>query len=500
MNHDAQLPGSPPKVTHLVMILLMTVALALVVRLWGLTTEPAWLDEVYSVLLSDGSADQILQANATDVHPPAYYLGLAYWRSHFGSSPAGIRGYSILWSLITVALVVLLAAASGLSWRSVSLAGLLVAINPLDIFFAQEARMYTQAAALGVASTWVLWRWLADRVDNRSRLLQGMWLATYATAAALLLQTLYLGAFLLLAQGLIASILLIHRRDFRGLSHYAGASLISGLLFLPWLSYLQSHGPHKLGRLDWISAPTATDLLSPFYRQFYVGRMAPREPLHQVLLILAAALSISALVALVSKWSQQGPQRGAAAYLAWMTCVPISLAFLVSHLYRPVYFPGRFPVLVLPTFLVLTAIAAEWMRRLPWRMVFVALVVAVMAVGGAVQAKQQTKPGMARFAELYRQQGPPDHVVLLPPDSTITASYELGFPLVNSQQRQIQSSIDSQDETVIWVGVRQDYLENADPRVRRVYEWLLSLGPSERLAELDRMEIWTIRVRNSSRS
>lgn len=499
MTNDVQTPTSALKVTHLVVILLATLTLALVMRLWGLTSEPAWLDEVYSVLLSDGTANQILEANAKDVHPPAYYLGLGYWREVFGSTAAGIRSYSSLWSLIGVAFVVLLAAASGLGWRGVSLAGLLAAINPLDIYFAQEARMYAQATALGTASSWMLWRWLRNRRTTSSQVAQGLWLALYACTAAVLLQTLYLGAFVLLAQGIFATIALSSRRDSRGLLTYIGASLLTALLALPWLVFLRHHGPHKLGRLDWISPPSLAAMFLPFTKQFYVGKLIPSEGSHRALILLSGILSAVIIWTLVLAWRRRSEFTAVSAYLAWMTCVPIALAFLVSHFYRPVYFTSRFPVLVLPTFLVLIAIAATLMQKLWLRLTFVVLVVAVMAAGGVVQGKQLTKPGMAQFAELYRRLGPPDHVVLLPPDSTLTASYALGFPLINSQQQQIQESVDTQGETLIWVGVRKGYLETADPRVRRVYEWLLSLGAHEKLAEVDGMEIWQISSRQLGR-
>jgi uncharacterized membrane protein len=495
MTSDVPAPIATMRITQLVLILLATLSLALVMRLWGLTSEPVWLDEVYSVLLSEGSSDQILEANAKDVHPPAYYLGLARWRQVFGSTPAGIRGYSILWSLIGVALVVLLAADSGLDWRGVSFAGMVAAINPLDIYFAQEARMYAQATALGTASSWMLWRWLQGRRDRGSQLVQGLWLALYACTAAMLVQTLYLGAFVLLAQGLFTAIALTSRRDIRGLMTYGGASLATALLVLPWLVFMRHFGPHKLGRLDWMSAPSLTAMFQPFTKQFYVGKITPDGVLHQPLILLSGILSVALVSTLVLAWRRHSDFTGVSAYLSWITCIPIGLAFLVSHLYRPVYFTSRFPVLVLPTFLVLVAIAATLIQR-PWlRSTLVILIVGVMAAGGIVQGKELTKPGMVGFAELYRQVGPPDHVVLLPPDSTITASYALGFPLVNAQQRQIQESIEAQGETVVWVGIRRGYLETADPRVRRVYEWLLSLGPKEKLAEVDGMEIWQINGR-----
>jgi uncharacterized membrane protein len=487
-----------PRPLQLLALILAVLAVATGMRLWGLEREPVWLDEAYSVLLSEGTPSQVLQVNARDVHPPAYYLGLADWRQGFGSTPASIRGYSLAWSLLGVALVILLVAALELSWSTATLAGLLMAINPLDIYFAQEARMYTQASALGVASSWALWRWLDSRYEGGSRLAPGVWLALYVCAAALLIQTLYLGAFILLAQGCFILVSLLPRRDLRGVLAYAGAGLVTTLMAVPWLAYMLTHGPHRLGRLDWLSAPSLPYLLSPFFRQFYTGRMTAEAPGHRLLFLAAAAMSLVALSVLVLTCRRRSPTCRRALYLAWMTCVPLGLVFLASHLYRPVYSVARFPVLVLPTLLALLAFTATslegtWMRRS-----FAGLAMVIMLIASVVQYRQVTKSGLAEFAELYHRLGPPDHVVLLPPDQTITASYVLGFPLVNSNQQQIQDSLAAGRESVIWVGVRDGYLATADPGVHRVHQWLLTLGPSELLASVDHMELWQIRVPGGS--
>ena len=483
-----------PKLSHLLVVILAVLALASGMRLWGLAREPVWLDEAYSVLLSEGTPTRILQANARDVHPPAYYLGLADWRQGFGSTPAGIRGYSLAWSLLGVVLVILLVASFGTGWGTAALAGLLVAINPLDIYFAQEARMYTQASALGAASSWALWRWLDGRSGGGSKLAPGVWLALYVCTGALLLQTLYLGASILLAQGCFVLASLLARRDLRGVLAYAGAGLFTTLMVLPWLAYMLTRGPHKLGRLDWLSPPSLPYLLSPFFRQFYTGRMAAEATYHHFLFIGAAVISLVALATVALACRRQSPFCRGAIYLAWMTCAPLGMVFLASHIYRPIYSVARFPVLVIPTFLALLAVAASGLENRWMRRGFAGLALLIMMLASVVQHDQLTKSGMAGFAELYRRLGPPDHVVLLPPDQTITASYALGFPLVNSNQQRIQDSLVGSRQSVIWVGVKDGYLATADPNVRRVHEWLLGLGRSEHLETVDNMELLQIRV------
>ena len=171
--------------------LLFWFAIALLIRFTHLASKPAWMDEVSTVLFSLGnssrlipvgeviSLDQILQAlqvtpgaTTRDVvvnllgennHPPAYFV-LAHWWMQLFPRP---DGYASLWAaralpaLFGALAVPATYALAQLSFRSASLGqtrsiGLvcaaLMAVSPFSIFLSQEARHYTLAILMIIAS------------------------------------------------------------------------------------------------------------------------------------------------------------------------------------------------------------------------------------------------------------------------------------------------------------------------------------------------------------
>ncbi|HHQ49187.1 MAG TPA: hypothetical protein ENK19_09950, partial [Acidobacteria bacterium] len=156
------------------------VLVAIGVRIAGLGREPMWLDEILTWQFTGGTLDHLLRAVARDVHPPLYFLGVWLWRRLFGVTGAGLRGYGVIWSAVAVVALMLLIRELGAARRVALVAGFLLALSPLDIYYAQEARPYVQAGALAVVSTWLLAAWWRRRSAARS----WPWLAAYSVTVA----------------------------------------------------------------------------------------------------------------------------------------------------------------------------------------------------------------------------------------------------------------------------------------------------------------------------
>ena len=110
--------------------------LAATVRLWGLDAYSLWLDENATVVLTQ----QLAGLWGRDIHPPLYYGLVTVWR-WLGDSEFVLRLSSVLPSLATVWLLwrcgqVVGGATAGL------IAGLLQALSPFSVTYAQELRMY----------------------------------------------------------------------------------------------------------------------------------------------------------------------------------------------------------------------------------------------------------------------------------------------------------------------------------------------------------------------
>ncbi len=119
----------------------LIVALAVGLRFWRLNGQSLWADEGNSAALAWRSWSDISQAAAADIHPPLYYWLLSLWVKVFGSSENGLRSLSAVVSAATVGLTFdlgrrLFGRVAGL------LAAFLLAVAPLAVYYAQEARMY----------------------------------------------------------------------------------------------------------------------------------------------------------------------------------------------------------------------------------------------------------------------------------------------------------------------------------------------------------------------
>ncbi len=145
--------------------LLIICFVALALRLYNLTYHSLWFDEAISVHWARQSVARILEVGLTleeDRLPPLYYLLLKGWTSLVGFSETGVRSLSVLQGTLLVA--VMAAVSKTLFNRRVALlTALLVALNPFLIWYAQETRMYAQAALFSALTVWAFLRLVSNQ-------------------------------------------------------------------------------------------------------------------------------------------------------------------------------------------------------------------------------------------------------------------------------------------------------------------------------------------------
>ena len=151
-------------------ILLLSFAL----RLIHLEGRDLWYDEAFAVLYASMSPERMIYgtvgpvqgAGAADVHPLLYYSLLHGWMGLAGRSPLAVRFLSVALGMVTVALLVRVAA-----WyfdrRTGLVVGLLAATNPFHVAYSQEARMYALLGLAAVAAAWGLLRALEEAGGRR---------------------------------------------------------------------------------------------------------------------------------------------------------------------------------------------------------------------------------------------------------------------------------------------------------------------------------------------
>jgi hypothetical protein len=131
-------------------------------RVLLLDTKGMWLDETFSVWLANQSVLDMLQwIVKIDQHPPLYYLLLHYWIAQYGDTPYYARLLSALFGTVTIPVIYLIG--KRISGAVVGLAAaVFLALSLFNIYYAQEARMYTLLTFNASVAMYALVRLITD--------------------------------------------------------------------------------------------------------------------------------------------------------------------------------------------------------------------------------------------------------------------------------------------------------------------------------------------------
>ncbi len=328
-------------------MLLAILILASLLRFYLLDAQSFWNDEGTSARVAERSLPLITAAAMGDIHPPLYYYALHFWRGLWGASELALRSLSAALGVILVGLIYLLGRQLFDEFAAL-LAAFIAAVNPFQVYYSQEARMYILLAVWAAASTYFLVLWLksfTNFLDTRTSSQNwfsswlNVWALCYVATAAAGLYTHYAFPFVLVVHNLVILVWLTARREgWRSWAIWAAMQIAVVVLYLPWLGV-------ALQRLPEWQSPAPLYQLGPAlldtFRWFVFGRTLPTAPVITSLGIVG----LFVLVALLpSRARSADAKRTADSFhfplsalhlLAWWL-VPVVLIFAFG-LYREAY-------------------------------------------------------------------------------------------------------------------------------------------------------------------
>ncbi len=271
-----RVPLTGPVPTALIVALLVLVSLVLRTRA---LSGSFWMDEGLSVGIASHSLAAIPGVLHNDGSPPLYYLLLHGWMAVFGSTEAATHSLSLLFSLLTIP-AALWAGWSLFGRRAGLIAALLAALNPFLTQYAQETRMYSLMALLGLLT--------ATCMVHAFVLRHRRYLAGVAFGLAAMLYTHGWGLFFAVAASAGVALLWRRAEDRRAFGRdvllgFGGAAL----LFLPWLPTLLFQAAHT--GAPWGHAPR-------FGAPVQISRGVFGGDRAAVALVLAGGLGIATLI------------------------------------------------------------------------------------------------------------------------------------------------------------------------------------------------------------
>ncbi|GAA2623877.1 hypothetical protein GCM10010411_70210 [Actinomadura fulvescens] len=330
---------------------------ALVISFLGISGPSFWLDEAATLSMARRDLPDFTRAvtEHLDLVHAGYYLVMRQWLEIFGYTELGARSLSALAACVAAAGITALGRRCASTWVGL-VAGLVYAGNVTVTRYAQEARPYALATAMGVVATYVLvravqsprwwWTWLAAHAV-------AMVLVGVLNLFALLLAAAHL---LMLAGGFLSRV--TRMRVFVG---WCVSSLITGLVLYPFVTKAQSQ-KHQVASIPY---PTSED----------VWRLVEFLSGHESLIWVSLAASGLGLLAGLRRagWVRRERDVPAAEGLPaptlsalaapWLLLPPVIL--LTVSVATPLY-RHRYMVVCLPALALLMAAGLVWTARL-WR-------------------------------------------------------------------------------------------------------------------------------------
>ncbi len=349
----------PPSRTRSFRIILGAIFLGgLILRLVRLNWQPLWWDEGYSVYFATEPIDRMFWLTANDIHPPLYYLLLHGWYGLINhTDPVVTRLLSVGIGAASLAIVVWCAAQLFPKRPQIALGvAVLLALNPMHLFYSQEVRMYGLALLLLLVASTAFWRMVTDLEGDRT---PWRWWWLYVGACSLALWTLYFSGLWLVAHQVW---LLFHRPVHKRTFRWSWTSALAILLLqLPWWLY-------ALPRLvPYVADKVVADqdrplgLFTYLWRHWLAwtaGHLTPVSPTVAIgVNVLAGALLLALVLAV---WFSRHRHEPVIGWLAALVGIPLALGFLVNL--RFPFFPEggeRLQLAGLPFLLLLIVATAD---------------------------------------------------------------------------------------------------------------------------------------------
>lgn len=401
--------------------LLIAILVGSALRLYRLGEQSFWIDEVFMITMATERTlgELLFEVPQFEPHPPLYNVLMWAWVPVAGTSEIAMRSTSVLFSVATLPVAYLLVRKL-FDRATATVAVAFLTVSPLQIWYAQEARMYALLVLLTVVSVYLLYR-LTDSFSP----LCGV---GYITVGVLMGYLHVYGLFVLLAQALYLGLMIYLNQGNIDISFRKGLGLYAGIgvLTSPWTGLLLHRviapEQYPADAAAWLQSPEPSALIETFsLLSFGVTRTTrPYNVLNypSEIFLMAVALCFVVLFGLASMGELSGETDQLSLVGLWLV-VPVGVPFVLSVAVRPM-FELRYMIVAAPAFLILVARSIQLIENRHIRYALTAMILVGMLVPLPGYYTEPHKDQWDDAATYVEENATPEDTVLVVPGWTWT--------------------------------------------------------------------------------
>lgn len=303
-------------------ILAGIIILGTILRLLFIDSRNIQYDDMFSYFLARQELPEIIKGTAADTMPPLYYFLLHFW-SQISHEIWFLRLLSVLISVgVIISLFLLIKKLFG--DREALLAALLVAISPLQIYHAQDIRMYALLTLSEILYFYFLSCLFQEQTNKRKE--KNLWIGAII-CGVVAMYTHNLAIF-----GIIApDVLLLIKKDFNRLKKLVISQMVIAVLSLPWLIMVPGQ-MQKVQTAFWTPRPGLVEVFQS------ILQLTATIPIFPAWLLYAASIFSVQIVFLVYYLAiKKSKNSYPTISLIFLSIVPPLLLFIGSYLIRPIF-------------------------------------------------------------------------------------------------------------------------------------------------------------------
>lgn len=382
-------------------------------RIYNLTAVSLWHDEAFSALLIKYNFQEMIGRIILDVHPPFYYIALKSWDLFLGDSLFSLRMFSVFFSILVILATYLFVKAAFKSKKLALFSSALVAVNPFQIQYAQETRMYTLGSFLIIISSYFLLQALNKKTINKKNAIWIWWLL-YAISISLAIYTHYYAFFFIFAQALFVSLYFFKKLKFKP-AHWLkdksfqfclGSYALVFISYLPWLKIFLTQ-LERVHQNYWIPEMGFWSVPCTFYKLMTGSGISSSDD--KLILAILTVIIVVAIIYALKK------NKTFAKWLNFLLLVVPFMGAIILSIKTSIYL-DRYFVFVSAFFIVFICGAILKIKNVVIKNSLIVLTILISVcffVSNYKNLEIEKKPGMAEAATYINQEAEPNDKIYI---------------------------------------------------------------------------------------